>query len=322
MARKITGQPELALDEPTGVATATPDPAPIEVEAEEIDDAPDVIKSDLRKFNRAKAAVNLALAPLKKIIVIADDAGVACAMECLKGATKVEKLIENKRKDLVKPYNDEVKRINGHAADLSLEIPLEVDRVKKLILDCNTKKADDAKAARTKSRHEFLLHLGLVRFDKGRAGKVLVDHYHDEVTDSPIYRDDLERVSEEVWMAMLNSLQQRRQDVSSAAVGALQEERQKAEFFGETDTIAEIDKKIETVQTVAPRPLAYSIGSGSAPSKTQGLTKRWTFKTTDLSQVPREWLQLDEKKVKEAIAAGTRSIAGLEIYQDESITIR
>lgn len=51
--------------------------------------------------------------------------------------------------------------------------------------------------------------------------------------------------------------------------------------------------------------------------------KVWTYKVTNPEQVPREYLILDEKKIKEEIKTGKRVIPGLKIYQEEQApTIR
>lgn len=50
--------------------------------------------------------------------------------------------------------------------------------------------------------------------------------------------------------------------------------------------------------------------------------KHWTYGVDDLSKVPREYLTLDEKKVKDAIKQGIRNIKGLRIYEEERLTIR
>lgn len=62
-----------------------------------------------------------------------------------------------------------------------------------------------------------------------------------------------------------------------------------------------------------------------APIKSVGsttVTKRWTFKVVDETKVPREFLSLDSGLVRGAIRQGKREIAGLEIYQESSITTR
>lgn len=53
-----------------------------------------------------------------------------------------------------------------------------------------------------------------------------------------------------------------------------------------------------------------------------GLRKTWEFDLTDLSLVPREYLVLDEKKVKAAIKDGVRTIPGLNIFEKSSVSVR
>ena len=48
--------------------------------------------------------------------------------------------------------------------------------------------------------------------------------------------------------------------------------------------------------------------------------KTWTFKVVDMKKVTRDWLVVDERKVKEAIKGGERNIKGLEIYQEEDLS--
>jgi hypothetical protein len=55
---------------------------------------------------------------------------------------------------------------------------------------------------------------------------------------------------------------------------------------------------------------------GGAKSTT---AKVWTFKVMNEAEIPREYLVLDEKKVRDAIRVGTRNIAGLEIYQADQL---
>lgn len=44
--------------------------------------------------------------------------------------------------------------------------------------------------------------------------------------------------------------------------------------------------------------------------------KVWAFRLTDLSKVPLQYIQLNETAVRNAIKAGERNIAGLEIFQE------
>jgi len=49
---------------------------------------------------------------------------------------------------------------------------------------------------------------------------------------------------------------------------------------------------------------------------------RWTFRVTDLGRVPRGFLVLDDRAVRNAIKSGARNVPGLEIYEVESLVAR
>jgi len=56
-------------------------------------------------------------------------------------------------------------------------------------------------------------------------------------------------------------------------------------------------------------------------SETTTIVKRWTFEILNLKDVPRDYLILDNAKVREAIRNGIREIPGLRIYQEEGLRI-
>jgi hypothetical protein len=59
-----------------------------------------------------------------------------------------------------------------------------------------------------------------------------------------------------------------------------------------------------------------------AQHSTEGVRNVWTFEVQNLSNVPREYLMLDEKKVRKAIRSGERSIPGLMIFQKQQTVYR
>lgn len=50
--------------------------------------------------------------------------------------------------------------------------------------------------------------------------------------------------------------------------------------------------------------------------------KKWDFTVDDSKAIPVEYLTLDDKKIKEAIANGVRNIPGVQIFQKEEIVMR
>jgi len=48
----------------------------------------------------------------------------------------------------------------------------------------------------------------------------------------------------------------------------------------------------------------------------------WEFEIVDEAQVPREYLMVDEKKIRAAVKAGTREISGVRIFEKPSAVVR
>jgi hypothetical protein len=52
------------------------------------------------------------------------------------------------------------------------------------------------------------------------------------------------------------------------------------------------------------------------------IRKVWKFDVRKLEEVPREFLTIDHVKVNSAIRSGNTDIAGLNVYQEQSISVR
>lgn len=79
----------------------------------------------------------------------------------------------------------------------------------------------------------------------------------------------------------------------------------------------------EAVREVAvERELKAAAEQHAATSKTiasmkvAGTRKVWKFEITDVSQIPREYLVVDESAIRKAMMAGVRDIAGVRIFED------
>lgn len=319
MSKKNDQQPELLMETPAIVTPAVPgDPAAEKLEL--IDDTPDVIKMDLRKFNKTKQKISQAVHNVTSITMINNQEGVDKMMLVLKEADGVAKVVEAKRKELGDPYRLEVDRINKYVKDLVKDIEPAIKSGKALILAFHESEKVRLKKERTEARDKEMELSGLKYFPEG-SDSIKVAHYWERDLEMAIYRRDVEDATPETWEMILNNLQVSRTKATERSIAALEKQKDGADFFGETDIAAAIDQQIAEVRT-APRAVASYGGFSTAAPATKGLTKRWVYEITDLTQVPREYLQVDEKKVKEAIAAGARAIAGIRIYQDESISLR
>ncbi len=283
-----------------------------------IDDTPDVIRMDLRKFNRAKQKVWQATSAITVIKTLETKADVDHMMVLLKQADAVGKLIEDKRKALGDPYRLETIRINECAKEIVKDLPGAIATGKALILAFHKREEERVKKERTGAREKQLETAGLIRRPTGH-GNILVDHYTDPQSDGIIYRSNLEGFTDDMWRDILTNLGHARTRKLEERAGELQQQKDGATFFGEDTT--EIDQKLEEAMQAPALIQSFGAGSFSAP-KTQGLTKRWVFEVTNEQLIPRGYLQVNDKAIRDAIAAGARTIPGIRIFQDESISIR
>lgn len=68
----------------------------------------------------------------------------------------------------------------------------------------------------------------------------------------------------------------------------------------------------QAIQTVAP----------VAPPQGVSVRKVWKFRVVDQDKVPRELCSPDPQKIREAFERGRREIAGVEFYQEDTVTAR
>lgn len=317
MATKKVQQPELSLDTPADITPGTPGD-PKAADAELIDDTPDVVKMDLRKFNKAKAKVNLSVANIKAVTVIIDKAGADSMMQLLKEGDTVGKAIEAKRKELGDPYRLQVERVNECAKEIVKELPVAITGGKALILAFHKSEEKKVLDKRTADREKHLAEIGMTPFSKEIDGKIVIYHWTND-QEQMIMTYQVHSSTDDQWVALLQ-LQATERATTSQAV--LQKELEAADFFGDETGAAAVREKIDQVKAAPAAAVSYGGGGSYAAPSTKGLTKRWVFEVTDVALVPRAYLQVDDKMVKDAISTGARSIPGIRIYQDESISLR
>lgn len=105
-----------------------------------------------------------------------------------------------------------------------------------------------------------------------------------------------------------------------AAAQAEQDEKARAEAekaAQEAEARAIEQRKVEA-QTQA------EVTKAPEPTKLAGVSTRkvWKFEIERPLQVPREYLMVNEKAIRSAVADGVRDIQGVRIYQDESVVVR
>lgn len=134
-----------------------------------------------------------------------------------------------------------------------------------------------------------------------------------------LYVDQLElQQSEEHARKLQEAETQRQKDAVAKAEQGKEDLQEAAE---EKNKLAEMDKGM-TEAKLASQEIDIS------GQKVPGVTKRWIFEIVDLSVVPRQWLCVDEKVVKEYLSANKEVlrdgevINGIKFFQSEGVTLR
>jgi hypothetical protein len=101
------------------------------------------------------------------------------------------------------------------------------------------------------------------------------------------------------------------------------EERKQMEEYQKkiAEEQAKAKKEKREAEIIVPPPAiipTQTIGTqGKAPTR-----KVWKFEVVDETKIPRQYLVIDEVKIRAAIKSGLKEIDGLRIYEDIDISVR
>lgn len=218
----------------------------------------ELVKADIamQQFNAVRGKI-LELAERCNGALVTDDESLEQGKELAKVGKKLETLIEDRRKEITKPYLDEKKRID--------------DFVKLLLAEVN----DAVKVLR---------------------GRIL----------------DFEREKERIRLENLRKLEEEQRAKQAEIEKKLRESAQNQDMSAAQEAL----KLNEELMIDAQREAQFE------QAKSSSIRKVWTYEITDENAVPRNYLMIDEKKVKQAISAGVREIPGINIFQTEQLNLR
>lgn len=139
------------------------------------------------------------------------------------------------------------------------------------------------------------------------------------------------------WMAPLNEADsavrskmltyQQEQNRIAAEARAVDDERIRAEHAEQARLTAEAEESGEPIQMMQPPVPAPDIPAmpDRTTRSTLGTTtvrKIWTYEITNESAIPREYLVVDEKKIRAVVKAGIRKIDGVRVFETEQLSVR
>lgn len=101
--------------------------------------------------------------------------------------------------------------------------------------------------------------------------------------------------------------------------------KQIAEKHIEEGRLEQAATLINQLDTAMQKPVEIEKVRGGATNAVSSITKRWTFKVIDIQILAAsrpDLVEVISAQVRKEISAGARKIAGLEIYKEESLSIR
>lgn len=232
--------------------------------------------SNIQQFDQLKADITLKLSPSLEIKV-SDQPSMQKALLAGKEAKHFSKMIEDKRKELVKPLNDQVKAINDYAKSIAAPVLDVESHLKKELMSFER--------VLEKQRREEQAKLEAEKADKEK-----------ELAEKA--RAEKERLEMEAQFGVdeQDEAAVKRQELVAKA----EQEREKAELERQE---SEAKKQIQS-------------------NKVSGARKVWKFEVQVPSEVPREYLVVNETMIRAAVNSGIRDIPGVRIYEDVQIALR
>lgn len=272
---------------------------------------PQKVSADLGKFDKATEQVGLIEVELKKFEIVKSIAEVTEALDIAKIASQIEKAIEEKRKQLVKPWNDEVGKINDYAKSLNEKLAKGIATIKTAVLTFQNEEKKRQQQALVTARQGQLAQLGF-NYSGDRN-----EFTREKISSISMYQ--VESLDTEMWNRTISHYIDEINKHNAQQAAQLNEEKDLLDAFGSSEEVAAVAEKIQTV--TAPVQVAPVIHNGSSFAA-KGTTKRWVFEIKDDKQIPREYMQVNETLIRGAINQGVREIPGVRIYQEESISLR
>lgn len=274
------------------------------------------MNNDLVKFDELVADLTVFVSPIKDLVVT-DKPSCDKANLTLKELKFWEKKIEEKRKEMVGPLNDQVKRINEYAKTVTAPLATPEIHLKAQLLAYERLLEKEREEQRRIEREAQAKREAEARavIEKQRAeAQALIAKQQAEAAEAA---------------------RQAKEDAEALAMFAAPNEseaiKEKAELEAK-EIAAKAEAEAARIQAEAhmqaqktefeAKQAHWDASKDIKANKVAGATRRWTFKITDESLLPKEYLIPNEKKIREAMYANVRDIPGVYFFQELSISNR
>lgn len=251
------------------------------------------MKQEITQFDELKAEITYFVAPTLTIAVT-DFSSSQTAIEAAKQVKDYQKRIELKRKELTGPLNDQVKRINSVASEISFPLEKSEQHLKSQINAFATKQEEirqkelrrveqerrETEARLAKERHEAEMTLKAKQIaDEDRANSIAAVFGVDENAPS---EESIHKIEQEALAA-----------------------------------------ELELKRRIAEQAHQQKLYDADRANQIRNTRKTWKCEAIDLNKVPREFLkvELNTAAVLAAARGGVTEIPGVRLWQDIQVAL-
>jgi septal ring factor EnvC (AmiA/AmiB activator) len=245
-----------------------------------------------------------------KFLEVRDDETLKFAVELGGTAKRIAKAIEKKRKDTIQPPNDYVKAVNNFCKIFTDSLDLAESVTKRKISQYQAKIELDRREAERKMQEAAR------KFQEELQRKV------DE--ENRKAREEAALKAEEETRARLAREAEERKEKESKKAAEERRKREEAEIEAVRKKAEEEARAIEVKVPEVPMPIMperenitrTELGTSAHQRK------EWKHEVVNPDLVPREYLTVDDKKIREAVKMGVREIPGVRIFEDSTTVFR
>ena len=241
-----------------------------------------------------------------------EDTVVAVALR--KQLKAIQNDVEGKRVDATKPMNEMVKAINAKAKEIEQPILELLKTIDDKVI--NRQKAEEERIAEIRRQEQ-------AKLDAERKAREEEERKVREAQEAK-RREEEAKLAEQQRIAdeklrqaqLIENEAERKKAEEEAKIAeeraALEREKQEREEKKrkEAEAIRESEKKAQREKE------QLELAEKTKAEKALGTKKRWTFKIENQADIPRDYLTVDEKMIREAIKNGIRIIPGVKIYEE------
>ena len=241
-----------------------------------------------------------------------EDTVVAVALR--KQLKAIQNDVEDKRVDATKPMNEMVKAINAKAKEIEQPILDLVKQIDEKVI--KWQKAEEEKAAEIRRQEQ-------ARLEAERKAREEEERKIREIEEAK-RREEEARIAEQKRIAEEKMKQaqaakdeaekKRMEEEAKIATERAQFEREKQEW--EEKKRKEDEARREAEKRTQREKDQLELAQKTKAEKAMGTKKRWVFTIENRDDVPREYMMVDERIVRDAIKNWIRIIPWIKIYEE------